>query len=61
MVAWGHAPKGEWYTQARAYADSALGYETKKLNNISETEAAGCTIYAGGYKIALVKAADTVR
>ena len=52
---------GEWYKQAEAVAKGAVGYETKKLSVYSEDLVAGCTMYAGGYKAALTKAADSVR
>jgi hypothetical protein len=52
---------GEWYVQAIACAEGAIGYETKKLSVYLEDNVAGCTMETSGYKAALVKAADTVR
>ena len=54
----------EWYTQAQNYANLANGKTAAELAGLStdKTELAGiCTMYAGGYKAALQKAATYTR
>jgi len=51
----------EWYDQAQAYADSAVGKTASELAGLATEGVAGCTIYAGGYKAAIEKAAGYAR
>ena len=60
MVAWGKA-NGEWYTQAQNYANTTLGKATTELTDLPIENVSGCTIYMGGMKQALLKAASNVR
>ena len=60
MVTYGGAIS-EWYTQAQVYANTAIGKAPAAVSELAVDGVAGCTIYAGGYKAALVKAAESVR
>jgi hypothetical protein len=60
MKAYGNA-KYEWYEQAQALADAAIGKDASEVAAIDVDLVAGCTIYAGGYKSVLEKAAKNVR
>ena len=60
MVAWGKA-NGEWYTQAQNYANTTLGKATTDLTDLPIENVSGCTIYMGGMKQTLLKAASNVR
>ena len=60
MVAYGGAI-AEWYEQAQAYADSAVGKSVSEIPALKTEGVAGCTIYVGGYKKALEKAASYAR
>ena len=60
MVAYGGAIS-EWYTQAQVYANTAIGKAPAAVSDLAIDGVAGCTIYAGGYKTALVKATEAVR
>ena len=60
MVAYGGAI-AEWYAQAQAFANATVGKTAAEIDSIDATAVAGCTIYAGGYKAALVRAAGYVR
>ena len=60
MVAYGDAI-AEWYEQAQAFADTAVGKSVSELAAISTQGVAGCTMYAGGYKMALERAASHAR
>ena len=60
MVAYGHA-LAEWYEQAQAFADTAKGKTVSELAGLATEGVAGCTIYAGGYKAVLEKAASYAR
>jgi ABC-type amino acid transport substrate-binding protein len=51
----------EWYAQAQAFANATVGKTVAELDAIDATAVAGCTMYAGGYKAALVRAAGYVR
>ena len=52
----------EWYVQAQAYADTAVGKTASEVASLSTEKIPGsCTMYVGGYKIALEKAASYVR
>ena len=51
---------GDWYAQADAYAKAAIGKTADDIATLATEGVAGCTIYAGGYKMvieAAVKAA----
>ena len=60
MVAYGDAI-AEWYEQAQAFADTAKGKSVSELAALSTQGVAGCTMYAGGYKMALERAASHAR
>ena len=60
MVAYGDAI-AEWYEQAQAFADTAKGKNVSELAALSTQGVAGCTMYAGGYKMALERAASHAR
>lgn len=60
MVAYGDAI-GEWYEQAQAFADTAIGKSPSELSALAIEGVAGCTMYAGGYKQVLIKAASYAR
>ncbi len=51
----------EWYDQAQAYANSAVGKTTSELAGLAIEGVTGCTIYAGGYKAVIEKAAGYAR
>ena len=52
----------EWYVQAQAYANTAVGKSATEVAGLSTDKIEGsCTIYVGGYKIALEKAASYTR
>ena len=53
--------KVEWYKQAQAFADLAVGKSATEIAAIGLKDAASCTIYAGSMKQALDKAAKAVR
>nr|MBQ8891000.1 hypothetical protein [Clostridia bacterium] len=59
--AWQPMAAGRWYAQAQAYANSTVGKTVAELNDIATEGVAGCTIYTGGYKAALVRAAGNAR
>lgn len=48
---------GRWYAQAQAYANTAVGKTVEELANLSTDPITGCTIYTGGYKAVIVRAA----
>ena len=52
---------GRWYAQAQAYANTAVGKTVAELANLATDGVAGCTIYAGGYKAVIVRAAGYAR
>ena len=60
MVKYGGAI-AEWYEQAQTYADTAIGKSVSEISGLATEGVAGCTIYAGGYKKALEKAASYAR
>jgi hypothetical protein len=60
MVAYGDAI-AEWYEQAQAFADTAVGKKVSELAALEIAGVAGCTMYAGGYKMALERAATHAR
>ena len=60
MVTYGGAI-AEWYAQAQAVANATVGKTVTQLDAIDATAIAGCTMYAGGYKAALVRAAGYAR
>ena len=60
MVTYGGAI-AEWYVQAQAVANATVGKTASQLDAIDATAIAGCTMYAGGYKAALVLAASYAR
>ena len=60
MVTYGKA-SGEWYTQAQNYADTIIGKHQADLEGLAIENVTGCTIYMGGMKATLLKAAGNVR
>ena len=52
--------KVEWYAQAQKLADALAGKTAAEIDAV-DAAAAGCTMYAGGYKAALVRAAGNAR
>ena len=52
---------GRWYAQAQAYANTAVGKTAAELANLATDGVAGCTIYSGGYKAVIVRAAGYAR
>ena len=60
MVAWGGAI-AEWYAQAQTFANTSVGKTAAEVAGLSIEGVAGCTIYAGGYRAALEKAANAAR
>ena len=51
----------EWYTQAQTYANTTVGKTATEVAALATEGVAGCTIYAGTFKLALEKAAKAVR
>ena len=49
---------GDWYKQAQAFANSFVGKTVDELADLPASGVAGCTVYAGGYKATLIKAAE---
>ena len=55
-------PSGRWYAQAQAYANTAVGKTVADLNDLSTEKIEGsCSIYTGGYKAVIVRAAGYAR
>ena len=53
---------GRWYQQAQAYANTAVGKTVADLANLSTDAIEGsCSIYTGGYKATIVRAAGYAR
>ncbi|MBR2351223.1 MAG: hypothetical protein IKA67_04260, partial [Clostridia bacterium] len=52
---------GRWYAQAQAFANALVGKTAAEVEAIDASAVAGCTIYAGGYKAALVRALGYAR
>jgi len=52
---------GEWYEQAGAYVYDVVGIGVNGLETELPEGAAGCTIYIGSYKSALLEAASKLR
>ena len=53
---------GRWYAQAQAYANTTIGKTAAELKDLSTDKIEGsCSIYTGGYKAALVRAAGYAR
>ena len=48
---------GRWYAQAQAYANTAVGKTVEELADLTTDAITGCTIYTGGYKAVIVRAA----
>ncbi len=59
MAAYSEA--GEWYEQAQAYANSAVGKSADELSSLPEKGVVNCTIAAQPMKAAIVRAAGNVR
>ncbi len=58
---YGGSTLAEWYDQAQAYADSAVGKTVSEIAGLATEGVAGCTIYAGGYKAVIELAAGYAR
>ena len=55
-------PSGRWYAQAQAFANTAVGKTAAELQNLSTDKIEGsCSIYTGGYKAVIVRAAGYAR
>ena len=55
-------PSGRWYAQAQAFANTANGSTVEELANLSTEKIEGsCSIYTGGYKAVIVRAAGYAR
>ena len=55
-------PSGRWYAQAQAFANTAAGKTVAELADLSTDKIEGsCSIYTGGYKAAIVRAAGNAR
>jgi hypothetical protein len=55
-------PAGPWYKQAQAFANSTVGKTVAELADLSTDAVAGsCSIYTGGYKATIVRAAGYAR
>ena len=52
---------GRWYQQVQAFASTAVGKTPEEVKGLAIENIAGCSIYAGGYKNALEKAASYAR
>ena len=53
---------GRWYAQAQAFANTSVGKTTAELENLSTEKIEGsCSIYTGGYKAVIVRAAGYAR
>ena len=53
---------GRWYQQAQAFANTAVGKTVAELADLSTDKIEGsCSIYTGGYKAAIVRAAGYAR
>ena len=55
-------PAGRWYEQAQAFANTAVGKTAAELEGLSTEKIEGsCSIYTGGYKAVIVRAAGNAR
>lgn len=55
-------PSGRWYAQAQAFANTAAGKTVAELADLSTDKIEGsCSIYTGGYKAVIVRAAGNAR
>lgn len=53
---------GRWYQQAQAFANTAVGKTVAELEGLSTDKIEGsCSIYTGGYKAVIVRAAGNAR
>ena len=53
---------GRWYAQAQAFANTAVGKTVAELADLSTDKIEGsCSIYTGGYKAVIVRAAGYAR
>ena len=53
---------GRWYAQAQAFANTSVGKTVAELADLSTEKIEGsCSIYTGGYKAAIVRAAGNAR
>ena len=53
---------GRWYAQAQAFTNTSVGKATAELENLSTDKIEGsCSIYTGGYKAVIVRAAGYAR
>lgn len=58
---YGAMPAGTWYVQADAYALAANGKTAGDIATLASEGVAGCTIYAGDYKMAVEAAVVSAR
>ena len=55
-------PAGDWYKQAQAYANTAVGKTVAELADLSTEKIEGSvSVYTGGYKATIVRAAGYAR
>ena len=55
-------PCGSWYAQAQAFANTTVGKTVAELASLSTNKIEGsCSIYTGGYKAAIIRAASYAR
>ena len=53
---------GRWYAQAQAFANTSVGITVAELESLSTDKIEGsCSIYTGGYKAVIVRAAGYAR
>ena len=59
---YGEMPSGTWYIQAQNFANTTVGKTVSELENLSTDKIEGsCSIYTGGYKATIVRAAGYAR
>lgn len=55
-------PSGTWYVQAQNFANTTVGKTVAELEGVSTDKIEGsCSIYTGGYKATIIRAAGNVR
>ena len=55
-------PSGSWYVQAQNFANTTVGKTVAELEGVSIDKIEGsCSIYVGGYKATIIRAAENAR
>ena len=55
-------PSGSWYVQAQNFANTTVGKTVAELEGVSTDKIEGsCSIYVGGYKATIIRAAENAR